>query len=37
MFGRNRAEQSLGSGVVISSDGFVVTNNHVIGDDVGRK
>ncbi len=33
MFGRSRAEQSLGSGVVISSDGYVVTNNHVIGED----
>ena len=33
MYGRSRAEQSLGSGVVISSDGFVVTNNHVIGED----
>jgi serine protease Do len=33
MFGRNRAEQSLGSGVVISADGLVVTNNHVIGED----
>jgi serine protease Do len=33
MFGRNRAEQSLGSGVVISPDGLVVTNNHVIGED----
>ncbi len=36
MFGRNRAEQSLGSGVVISPDGYVVTNNHVIGDDVAE-
>ncbi|HYB96303.1 MAG TPA: trypsin-like peptidase domain-containing protein [Vicinamibacterales bacterium] len=36
MFGRNRAEQSLGSGVVISPDGFVVTNNHVIGNDVAE-
>ena len=34
MFGRSRAEQSLGSGVVISPDGYIVTNNHVIGDDV---
>jgi serine protease Do len=34
MFGRSRAEQSLGSGVVISADGYIVTNNHVIGDDV---
>jgi serine protease Do len=36
MFGRSRAEQSLGSGVVISADGFVVTNNHVIGNDVAE-
>ena len=36
MFGRNRAESSLGSGVVISSDGYVVTNNHVLGDDVAE-
>ena len=35
-FGRNRAEQSLGSGVVISPDGYVVTNNHVLGDDVAE-
>jgi serine protease Do len=32
VFGRSRAQQSLGSGVVISQDGFVVTNNHVIGE-----
>ena len=31
-FGRSRAQQSLGSGVVISSDGLVVTNHHVIGE-----
>ena len=31
LFGRSRAQQSLGSGVVISADGFVVTNHHVIG------
>ena len=36
MFGRSRAESSLGSGVVISPDGYVVTNNHVIGDDVAE-
>jgi serine protease Do len=36
MFGRSRAEQSLGSGVVISAGGLVVTNNHVIGDDVAE-
>jgi serine protease Do len=32
VYGRSRAQQSLGSGVVISADGYVVTNNHVIGD-----
>ena len=32
LFGRSRAQQSLGSGVVISADGFVVTNQHVIGE-----
>jgi serine protease Do len=36
MFGRGRAESSLGSGVVISPDGYVVTNNHVLGDDVAE-
>jgi Do/DeqQ family serine protease len=36
MFGRGRAESSLGSGVVISTDGLVVTNNHVLGDDVAE-
>ena len=30
--GRPRKVQSLGSGFVISSDGIVVTNNHVIAD-----
>ncbi len=32
MFGQPRVESSLGSGVVISHDGYVVTNNHVIGE-----
>jgi serine protease Do len=29
---RDRLQQSLGSGVVVSDDGYVLTNNHVIGD-----
>ena len=31
---RYRPQQSLGSGVVISADGYVVTNNHVVSGNV---
>src|SRR5215467_945026 len=31
---RDRRSLSLGSGVVISSDGYIVTNNHVVGDNM---
>jgi serine protease Do len=33
---RDRRSMSLGSGVIISADGYVVTNNHVIGESNGR-
>ena len=28
---RERVQQSLGSGVIVSADGVIVTNNHVVG------
>ena len=31
---RDRRSASLGSGVMVSPDGYVVTNNHVVGDNV---
>jgi serine protease Do len=35
LFGsRDRRSLSLGSGVVVSADGYVVTNNHVVGENL---
>jgi len=34
---RDRRSMSLGSGVIISADGYIVTNNHVIGGENGGR
>lgn len=31
-FGKDRPQQGLGTGVIIDTDGHIVTNNHVVGD-----
>jgi Do/DeqQ family serine protease len=35
-FMRDRRSMSLGSGVIISADGYVITNNHVVGEHVSQ-
>jgi Do/DeqQ family serine protease len=35
-FARDRRSMSLGSGVIISPDGYVITNNHVVGEHVSQ-
>jgi len=35
-FMRDRKSMSLGSGVIISADGYVITNNHVVGEHVSQ-
>jgi serine protease Do len=36
MFGSDRRSLSLGSGVVITPDGYIVTNSHVVGEEDRR-